>query len=122
MISRKKKTAKKKVKSKLKQIVIRNPHIDEEIPSYLRTMVSPRNHYDPPIVQLLKLLEKRSEKAAAHGASNTWFHYNGIIDNIETDRDDNQLDEDPSRAELLKYLRTKKDILEGVITDFVRLG
>lgn len=122
MISRTKdkKTSKKKVKSKSK-IGRRNPHIDSEIPNHLRTMASPRWYSDPPIVKLLKLLEKRSEKAASSGASDTYFHYDGIIDNIESSRDNNELDENPSKAELLKYLRTKKEILEGIIMDFIRL-
>lgn len=105
MISRK--SSKKKTKSKkvTKRYTIkkykRNPEIE-------------------PLDNLLELLDKRSAKAL-YSKTGTSHHYDGIIKNIEIDIEYGGLKQNSSKVEILKYLRDKKEIIEGVIMDFVRL-
>lgn len=80
-----------------------------------------KNPQNPPIKDLLNLISKKSDKSALSGSGKS-FHYVGMAHNIKDDLEWDILNYDSTKAELLKYLRAKKDILEGVITDFVRLG
>lgn len=103
MISRK--SSKKKAKSK------------RSVKSRKSSITKHRNpavgSIEPPINALGSLLLNRSRfNKAIH-------HNDGLWDNIEKDVNYGILTDEPSKADLLKYLRAKKENIEQVIADFI---
>lgn len=97
MVTKGKKITKKKVKSKLRKLIKR---------------INPDHSATD---DLIKLLDKRGEKSASINLDD-WIHYHELAKEIE------EFGFDPSKKELLDYLKRKRIILEGVIADFVAIS
>lgn len=103
MIIKGKKTNKKKVKSKSRKSIKRT------------------NPDQSAIDDLVKLLDKRGEKSASIN-SDDWIHYHELAKEIEGNNLEENFGFNPSKKELLDYLKRKRIILEGVIADFIAIG